>query len=251
MFKPKHKINTDKSIESSCLKSSHKSKRLTTSLHLGWRGRGQYTGGPDTGTFRKMRLKSSFCVYKPYELNTIKSQETSRTDLLLSRDQVPVVHKPGFQLLWDLNLHLHSVYKCLLLQKHEHIQATLPDIQPHSSVRLAQLWDIIWWIKSEPHKVNNDRVGLFLSPFQIQASKLNVRQTWRWTCSWTTDCVRTLSTVGSTRALFFLGGWAWSPPELVPSPAPGAGGIQTRKLLLLNPYGSQYWYIQLCHLQSC
>ena len=134
-------------------------------------------GGSDTATFRKMRLKSSFCVYKPYELNTIKSQETSRTDLLLSRDQVPVVHKPGFQLLWDLNLHLHSVYKCLLLQKHKHIQATLPDIQPHSSVRLAQLWDIIWWIKSEPHKVNNDRVGLFLSPFQIQASKLNVRQT--------------------------------------------------------------------------
>ena len=37
--------------------------------------------------------------------------------------------------------------------------------------------------------------------------------------------VLTLSTVGSTRALFFLGGWAGSPPELVPSPAPGAGWI--------------------------
>lgn len=32
----------------------------------------------------------------------------------------------------------------------------------------------------------------------------------------------TLSTVGSTRALFFRGGCVGSPPELVPSPAPGA-----------------------------
>ena len=108
----------------------------------------RYRGVAQIKTFRKMRFQFRFSEYKLYELNTIKWHisrhiYTSSTDLLLSRDQVPVVHKPGFQLLWDLNLHLHSVYKGLLLQEHIHIQATLPDRCPYSSVRLTPLWGVI------------------------------------------------------------------------------------------------------------
>lgn len=35
--------------------------------------------------------------------------------LFLSGDEVPVVHQPGFQLLRDLHLHLHTVSEHLLL----------------------------------------------------------------------------------------------------------------------------------------
>lgn len=60
-------------------------------------------------------------------------------------------------------------------------------------------------------------------------------------------CQLTLSTVGSTRALFFRGGCVGSPPELVPSPAPGAAqaghlrcnhisGFKTRRLCVSDAY---------------
>lgn len=41
------------------------------------------------------------------------------TNLLLPCNQVPVVHKPGFQLLWDFHFDLHSIYESFLLSKQE------------------------------------------------------------------------------------------------------------------------------------
>lgn len=54
---------------------------------------------------------------------------------------------------------------------------------------------------------------------------------------------RTLSTVGSTRALFFLGGCVGSPPELVPSPAPGAvPDRSTVNCVFLHSSSTLYFY---------
>lgn len=36
-------------------------------------------------------------------------------NLFLSGNQVPVIHQPGFQLLWDFDFNLHSVYEGFLL----------------------------------------------------------------------------------------------------------------------------------------
>lgn len=94
-----------------------------------------------------------------------------KTDLFLTRDQVPVVYEPRFQLFWDFYFHLHSIDEGLLLGR----------------VRTDQTSD---------HFTLTSRFRPTL--------------------------VLTLSTVGSTRALFFRGGCVRSPPELVPSPGPGA-----------------------------
>lgn len=38
-------------------------------------------------------------------------------NLFLSGNQVPVIHQPGFQLLWDFHFNFHSVYEGFLLSK--------------------------------------------------------------------------------------------------------------------------------------
>lgn len=37
------------------------------------------------------------------------------THLFLSCNQVPVVHEPRLELLWDFHFNLHSIYESLLL----------------------------------------------------------------------------------------------------------------------------------------
>lgn len=57
---------------------------------------------------------------RPWIIN--KQMEGGRryeTHLFLPCDQVPVVHKPRFEFLWDFDFHLHSVYESLLLCSHK------------------------------------------------------------------------------------------------------------------------------------
>lgn len=67
---------------------------------------------------------------------------------------------------------------------------------------------------------------------------------------------RTLSTVGSTRALFFRGGWVGSPPELVPSPGPGTGTYKqkntftTMKVILCIKKAGKVNYKSLLKLKN-
>lgn len=44
------------------------------------------------------------------------------TNLFLSCNQVPVIHKPRFQLLWDFYFNLHSIYEGLLLSRRGQMQ---------------------------------------------------------------------------------------------------------------------------------
>lgn len=113
-------------------------------------------------------------------------------NLFLSGNQVPVIHQPGFQLLWDFYFNLHSVYEGFLLSR-----------------------------KNRSRKFRNVSIYFFLHV--SDQSHLLPELIYELT----------LSTVGSTRALFFRGGWVGSPPELVPSPGPGA--TQTNRKIHLNP----------------
>lgn len=106
-------------------------------------------------------------------------------DLFLPGDEVPIIYQPGLQFLWDLHLYLHTIGESLLLVK-QNVKGII--------IRLQKVKSAIknWKCSKCPP-----------APSQTHTK------------------MPTLSTVGSTRALFFRGGCGIS-PVLVPSPAPGA-----------------------------
>lgn len=88
-----------------CLISRHVQCRPTTTGHCGW-------GNNSAVVLVCLGLFVLFWCFFGRGRGVIN---LVLDNLFLSGDEVPVVHQPRFQLLWDFHLHLHTVGEHLLL----------------------------------------------------------------------------------------------------------------------------------------